>query len=220
MLIQAPRRFAALAGLLTKLPSRVGIWVTEWNLFDTVARVQGTWAQGLAVAAYGLDLLTTPRVVQADYHALVNNGPFDALFGGYAELSAHGGFRAVSSDPPATPLFGLAAGGVAMQSLLGALADGPVEQLRALRFGSAPVGGAMFTGGRTGGAVIVNLTADLAPISLPQGLRGLPYTEHWAPPITLVAGTATLQGRTGTTTATMRLEPFSLLWIRGGPSGA
>jgi hypothetical protein len=250
MLTAPPRRFAELAELLARLPTRVEIWVTEWNLFDTVARVHETWAQGLAVATYGLELLSTPRVVQADYHALIGNGPFDALFGSRDELKvtgAHGvsGFRAVVANPPATPLFGLAAGGVAMQALLGALAG--AHALQAIRFGSFPVGGAVFTGGRGGargggagggagggggargagggaggggggarGAVIVNLTDDLAPISVPKGLQGLRYIERWAPPITLVAGLASLQARTGTTAATIELEPFSLLWIRPG----
>ena len=215
MLTGPTRRFVAFARLLSTLPNRVKIWVTEWNLFDTVARVHETWAQGLAVAAYGFDLLTTPRVAQADYHALVSNGPFDALFGSrddFGPADPHGQFRPVLADPPATPVYGLAAGGVAMQALLGALAG--AHELRALGFGSAPVGGAMFTGGSAAGAVIVNLTADLAPISVPERLRGLAYTERWAPPITVVAGTASLQSRAGTTAATLDLEPFSLLWIK------
>jgi hypothetical protein len=215
-MLKAPvRRFIALAGLLARLHTRASIWVTEWNLYDTVARVHETWAQGLAVAAYGLDLLSTPRVVQADYHALVSNGPFDALFGSRAELYLGGkgvtAFRAVSANPPATPQFGLAAGGVAMQALLGALAD--AHQLGGIQFGSFPVGGDVFTGGRGPGAVIVNLTEGVARIAVPKALRGLHYVERWAPPITLVAGLDTLQARTGTTAATLDLEPFSLLWI-------
>jgi len=223
MLAHPPRRFAALARLVARLHTRARIWVTEWNLFDTAARVQGTWAQGLAVAAYGLDLLGAPRVVQADYHALVSSGGFDALFGSTTEFDLTGGhgvagFRAVVAHPPATPLFGLAAGGVAMQALLGALAG--AHALQPLHFGSVPVGGAVFTGRSRPAAVIVNLTDELAPISVPSGLRGLPYTERWAPPVTLVAGLASLQAGSGTTAATLDLEPFSLLWVGTAGSGS
>lgn len=194
------------------------MWVTEWNLFDTVARVHGTWAQGLAVAAFGLDLLSARRVVQADYETLVDSAPFGAIFGTTAGLQlarGHGGgpvtFRAVTAHAPVTPVFGLAAGGVAMQALLHALAGATVA--RTISFRSAPVHGiaaATKTGFR---AVIVNLSRKPFLLSVPKLLRGLPYTERSAQPITLVAGIATLRNETGTTTAVFALPPFSLLAI-------
>jgi hypothetical protein len=57
-------------------------------------------------------------------------------------------------------------------------------------------------------------------ISLPAVLRRLPYTERTAPPITLVAGTASLHEYAGTTSATLELEPFSLLEIGKAAPGA
>lgn len=218
-MLRAPeRRWAALERLISRLPRRLPVWVTEWNLFDTVARVHGTWAQGLAVAAFGLDLLSAPRVSQSEYETLVDSAPFGAIFGSTAGLqlaSGRGGgpvtFRAVLARAPATPPFGLATGGVAMQGLLGALAGATFA--RSMSFGSAPVRG-MAVAGKTGpGAVIVNLSRKPFLISVLGPLRGLPYTERWARPITLVTGTASLRAHTGTTGSTFDLEPFSLLEI-------
>ncbi|MDQ6807492.1 MAG: hypothetical protein M3065_21650, partial [Actinomycetota bacterium] len=91
-MLRAPtRRWASLARLIARLPSRVEMWITEWNLFDTVARVHGTWAQGLAVADFGLDLVTAPRVLQADYETLVDSAPFGAIFGTTAGLQLASG---------------------------------------------------------------------------------------------------------------------------------
>lgn len=221
-MLRAPaRRWAALARLIGRLPRRVEVWVTEWNLFDTVARVHGTWAQGLAVAAFGLDLLGSPRVEQSDYETLVDSAPFGAIFGSTEGLqlsSGSGGaavsFRAVIARAPATPLFGLATGGVAMQGLLGALTGATVA--RPMSFRSVPVRGMVVAGENGVGAVIVNLSAKPLLISVLAPLRGLPYTERYAPPVTLVAGIASLHSLSGTTGATIGLEPFSLLEIGKG----
>jgi hypothetical protein len=222
-LLSAPaRRWAALARLIAGVPHSLGVWVTEWNLFDTVARVHGTWAQGLAVAAFGLDLVSAPRVEQSDYETLIDSAPFGAIFGTTAglQLSNDGGggavtFRAVVAHAPTTPLFGLATGGVAMQALLAALAGATVA--RPLTFGSAPVHGIGVAGKAGFGAVIVNLSNRPFVFSVPGLLRGLPYSERWGRPITLVAGTGSLRRQSGTTTAKIQLEPFSLLRIGGAP---
>jgi hypothetical protein len=183
-----------------------------------VARVHGTWAQGLAVAVFGLDLLSSPRVDQSDYETLVDSAPFGALFGSTdgLNLGGPGGgtgltFRAVDAQAPATPLFGLAAGGVAMRALLGALSG--ARSLRPINFGSTSVQG-MVAGGPTGFAeVIVNLSRKPFAITLPAPLRGLPYTERAAAPITLVAGLTSLREYAGTTGTALELEPFSLVAI-------
>jgi hypothetical protein len=219
-MLRAPmRRWVRLARLIARLPPRLPVWVTEWNLFDTVARVHGTWAQGLAVAAFGLDLLSAPRVTQTDYETLVDSAPFGAIFGSTAGLElSHGdggagvAFRAVVAHAPTTPLFGLATGGVAMQALLGALAGSTVS--RTISFGRAPVHGIAFAGTTGFGALIVNLSDRPFLLSVPLFLRGLPYTERSARPVTLVAGIASLRNQTGTTTGTFELLPFSLLEMR------
>jgi hypothetical protein len=218
-MLRAPgRRWAELDRLINRLPHRLEVWVTEWNLFDTVARVHGTWAQGLAVVAFELDLLTDPRVVQSDYETLVNSAPFGAIFGNTAGLqlssSPAGGsvtFKAVVVQAPATPLFGLATGGVAMQGLLGALAGAAFAS--PISFGPATIRGTVVAGKNGFGAVIVNLSDKPLRISLPAALQRLPFTERWGRPVTLVAGIASLENHTGTTGPTAELEPFSLLEI-------
>ncbi|HWF35750.1 MAG TPA: hypothetical protein VG295_10255 [Solirubrobacteraceae bacterium] len=219
MLRSPARRWARLARLIARLP-RLEVWVTEWNLFDTVARVHGTWAQGLAVASFGLDLMSAPRVVQADYETLVDSAPFGAIFGTTAglQLASGGGggggqitFRAVSAHAPPTPLFGLATGGVAMQALDRALAG--ASALRTMSFGPLAVRGVILASRSGFGAVIVNLSRRPVAITVPRALRGLPYGERYGRPITLVAGAATLHDVTGTTGGAVELEPFSLTTI-------
>jgi uncharacterized protein YebE (UPF0316 family) len=125
-------------------------------------------------------------------------------------------FRAVVAHAPVTPVFGLAAGGVAMQALLDALADTTATVARTMSFHSPAVQG-IAVAGKTGfGAVLVNRSRKPFLISVPKLLRGLPYTERWAAPITLVAGTATLRNETGATGAVFALPPFSLLRIGKG----
>jgi hypothetical protein len=207
----AARRWAALSPVIAGLPPGLEAWVTEWNLFDTRARVHGTWAQGLAVAAFGLELITAPRVTQADYHALVNNDKFGALF----DLGGQGGRGLVERTASGRPSrFGLYPGGVAMQALLAALVG--ARSVRALSFGagdSRQVGGALFTGAQGTSGVMVNESAGAASVVLPSPLVGQPYVERWAAPGTPVLGLRTLRARSGSTTATMRLEPFSLVHI-------
>lgn len=220
-LLSAPaRRWAALQRLIARLPTGLPVWVTEWNLFDTVARVHGTWAQGLAVADFGLDLATAPRIVQSDYETLVDSAPFGAIFGSTAGLQlspvgtgATASFRAVRDPAPTTPLFGLSTGGVAMRALLAAAAGAKLT--RAFGFGSAPVAGAAFGGPQGFSALILNLSDRPYSLSVPKLLRGLRYTEWWGRPITLVAGAGSLHEGVGKTAATFGLEPFSLLQIGG-----
>jgi len=144
-------RFAALrASALDQLGSGMQAWMTEWNLFDRQAPVHGTWSQGLAVAAFGLDLLSDPRITQADNHALVASAPFASIFGDANGLSfgplpgsprgesaqasrdagpqsvhpavvSVAGFTVPDHRPPTTARFGLSAGGAAMSELLNAV---------------------------------------------------------------------------------------------------
>jgi hypothetical protein len=146
------RRFAAVReSALRGLGPGMQAWMTEWNLFDRRAPVHGTWSQGLAVAAFGLDLLSDRRIAQADAHALVASAPFASIFADANGLSfgpllptrprrsadpgphataaaARGpgvaqvaGFTVPDRQPPATVRFGLSASGVAMSELLDAM---------------------------------------------------------------------------------------------------
>ncbi len=65
---------------LRRLPDGVDAWVTEWNVWHG-AKLRGTWANGLADAAYLLGLLGERSVSQEDLHPLVHSQPLAALFG-------------------------------------------------------------------------------------------------------------------------------------------
>jgi hypothetical protein len=237
MLAAPAARWAALSRVIAYTPPGVEVWVTEWNLFDRFARVHGTWAQSLDVAAFGIDLLSAPRITQADYHGLVSSAPFGALFGDSAGLElgpGHGSvaFAPVVPRPPATKRFDVGAGGIAMKALLGGLVD--ARQARALSFAPAAGGpspapgtatrasldqpllqGVAFDGSGRPGATIVNLSSRAATVALPASLRGLPYTVHWAAPGALVSGLQSVHTRTGRALWTLTLEPFSLAALGG-----
>ncbi|MGH2926433.1 MAG: hypothetical protein ACRDK1_10750, partial [Solirubrobacterales bacterium] len=68
------------AKAISRLPSGVDAWITEWN-FDHTAKLRGTWANGLAAAEYALELLAEPAVSQEDLHPMVHGTPLAALFG-------------------------------------------------------------------------------------------------------------------------------------------
>ena len=136
---------------LRRLPKGVGAWVTEWNVWHG-ASLRGTWANGLADAAYLLGLLGEPSVSQEDLHPLVHSQPMAALFGNPL------GFR----DGPATIRYAPTAVGEAMGLLYPELWGG--ARVRRLKVSDAPrIAGTRLAavrgvavGGR--GALLVNLT--------------------------------------------------------------
>jgi hypothetical protein len=122
-------------------------------------------------------------------------------------------FRAVAAQPPSTPLYGLATGGVAIAQLLAAL--DAARELHALYFGAAPVQGMPASGGLGPAAVIVNLSGRPAPVLVPADLRGRGYVELWTAPNALVRGLSSLHTRTGSAPVSLVLPPLSL--VRIGP---
>ncbi|HEV3227983.1 MAG TPA: hypothetical protein VGY97_00810, partial [Solirubrobacteraceae bacterium] len=157
------RRWSATRAELAQLPPGTRAWMTEWNLFDRQVPVHGTWAQGLAVAAFGLDLLSDPRVTTAENHALVGSAPFGAIFtdvnglsfgplaggagtgargarSGRPPVARAGGFTVLDRQPPATVPFTLSASGVAMSQLL--LAARGADRAQTLSVSAGTAGGA------------------------------------------------------------------------------
>jgi hypothetical protein len=195
------------AGTLAQLPARLAVWATEYNLFDRVAPVHTTWAQGLALGGYTLDLLTDPRVEQADVHALVSSAPFGALFADPNGLAfgdrARRGFRAPVAHPPATRPLDLSATGVAAEALLEAL-DGAIRAeplrftvvapARAAGASAAALRGALLqsSSGRPR-AIILNQSPFGLMVRPPAALAGARFDERWAGPATLVSGMRALR---------------------------
>jgi hypothetical protein len=209
MLLRPSLRWAAVqSSALARLKPGMGAWLTEYNLFDRRAAAHTTWAQGLALAAYTLDLLGDQRVDQADVHALAASAPFGALFVDRSGLdfgaSGSHAFHPPRRDPPATRAFGRSATGIATAALLEALrgarqaqpiafrvvapervAGSPATALRGELFGAGP--------GAAARAIVLNLSPVALLVRTPGQLASAGFDQRWASPSTLVAGAGALR---------------------------
>jgi hypothetical protein len=167
---------------LRPLPEGVSAWVTEWNVWHG-AKLRGTWANGLADAAFLLGLLGQPSVNQEDLHPLVHSQPHAALFGNPA------GFH----DGPPTVRYAPTAVGEAVRPLYRALSGG--VQVRSLRVQRAPrIAGTRLAAVRGvavngRGALLVNLTGRRRSVKLAGGLScdGM-LASTWARPSARITG--------------------------------
>jgi hypothetical protein len=216
ILLGPSRRWAAVqSGALAQLRPGVRAWLTEYNLFDRVAAAHTTWAQGLALAAYTLDLLDDPRVDQADVHALASSAPFGALFVDRRGLdfgaSGSRAFHPPRPNPPATRPFGRSATGIAAAALLDALGGARRAQPIAFRVvaprqaaGSSATAlrGELFdAGGGPARAVVLNLSPAVVLARPPAQLALAGFDQLWGSPATLVAGVGALHHAHGRSAA-------------------
>jgi hypothetical protein len=190
---------------LKRLPKGVEAWVTEWNVWHG-AKLRGTWANGLADAAYLLGLLAEPSVRQEDLHPLVHSQPHAALFGNPA------GF----GDGPPTVRYAPTAVGEALRQLYPALSGG--VQVRRLRMRQAPeLDGTRFAAVRGvvvdgRGALLVNLTGRGRSVRLTGGLSCAgTLSSVWARPSARITGRpGKLRRRSGQTHGTLVLPRHSV----------
>jgi hypothetical protein len=168
---------------LSRLPKGVEAWVTEWNLWHR-AGYRGTWANGLADAAYLLGLLGEPAVGQEDLHPLVHSQPQAALFGNPS------GFRA---EGPATVRFAPTAVGTAVGELYPPLWGGAsVRRLDVPRSPELEGSGiaavrAVAVEGR--GVLVVNLSGRRQRLRLSAGLECSGTLDSvWARPGARITG--------------------------------
>jgi len=231
MLLDSSRRWTAVqTGALAQLKPGVGAWLTEYNLFDRVAAAHTTWAQGLALAAYTLDLLGDPRVDQADVHALAASAPFGALFVDRNGLdfgaSGSRAFHPPRPNPPATQPFGRSATGIAAASLLDALRGARRAQPIAFRVVAPPqvagnpataLRGELFGGdGEPARAVVLNLSPARLLALPPAQLAFGGFDQLWASPATLVAGAGSLHHAPGHFAALGLVVPGYSITVLGG----
>ncbi len=167
---------------LDRLPDGVDAWITEWNVWHG-AKLRGTWANGLADAAYLLGLLGERRVTQEDLHPLVHSQPLAALFGN--PLGFH--------DGPGTVRYAPTAVGEAIGQLYPALSGG--VRVRRLRLPDAPrIAGTRLAAVRGvavegGGALLVNLSGRSRTVALAAGLAcDGALTSVWARPSARITG--------------------------------
>ena len=167
---------------LHRLPDGVSAWVTEWNVWHS-AKLRGTWANGLADAAYLLGLLGERSVSQEDLHPLVHSQPLAALFGN--PLGFH--------DGPGTVRYAPTAVGEAIGQFYPALSGG--VRVRRLRLPHAPrIAGTRLAAVRGvavegGGALLVNLSGHTRTVDLAAGVSCHGTLESvWARPSARITG--------------------------------
>jgi hypothetical protein len=167
---------------LERLPEGVSAWITEWNVWHG-AKLRGTWANGLADAAYLVGLLGERSVTQEDLHPLVHSQPHAALFGN--PLGFH--------DGPGTVRYAPTAVGEAIGQLYPALRGG--ARVRRLRLRHAPrIAGTRLAAVRGvalegGGALLVNLGGRRRTVDLPVGLScDGTLSSVWARPSARITG--------------------------------
>lgn len=64
---------------IASLPSSTRVWLTEYNLIDSVGSAYARWMHGLVVARYTADLMSMPQIELVDLHLLVGQARFTAL---------------------------------------------------------------------------------------------------------------------------------------------
>jgi hypothetical protein len=213
MLVHTQARWASVQSqVLSLLPAGMSAWLTEFNLFDRVARAHTTWAQGLALDTFALDALRDSRVDQADVHALVASAPFGALFADRAGLrfgdSASAAFNVPRPHPPATQPFGRSATGVSAAALLSALRGArSVQPLGFRTVAPASVTGApatalrgavFFPGDGAARALLLNLSPVALRVRASAAIPNGRFDERWTSPAKLVFGAAALRHASGT----------------------
>lgn len=167
---------------LRVLPSRLKVWLTEWNQ-TSLLTTGGTqiWAQALSVADVALDQLVDRRVTVSLLHDVVGGASNPQDFG-TAKV-----FPLFTDGIDGSPVLGRTALGYAVPLIDATFAGAPA--VRRLRMSGVPTVGDQ-TGvsgvevlGRRPRAVFVNLTAGAVRLRLPTGLaRRALLTAVSAPP--------------------------------------
>ena len=173
-------RFFYLKELKT-LPPNTQAWITEYNLFDRVGPVRGTWAHGLFAAMLPLNFVRNPKIQMLTYHDLYSGPTFGAIFtgkGGFDQLT-----KLTDTAPGSPPDDTLTAMGQTHR-LLGRAIKG-ASGVSALEFNSNPkveagrvpvnaLFGRVFTAKGRRAAILTNITAqpfDLGKFPLAAGAR-------------------------------------------------
>ena len=162
-------------GDLKKWPDGKELWLTEYNLFDRVGPVRGTWAHGLFAVTLALNFLRDDRIQILTFHQLDGPATFSTVFdseNAFSDLDI--------GTPPKTKPGTFTATGQSNRLLGRAMKN--ASSSRALEFSPNPqfevrvkqgaLIGRAFTVGKRQSAIIVNNTAQsfvLGELPLPKG---------------------------------------------------
>lgn len=192
MLSMPARRWEGMNDLVA-LPNGFEVWVTEYNLFDRVGPVRGTWTHGLFAGAMTLSFLQDDRVQMATYHSLYGNSMFCAIYENGEAFDGLVKAPTVKEYPHPAPT-SLSAGGVAL-SIIGQAITG-MTAVQPLTFSENPsivspaygpylaLSGWLFSDGISRKAVVLNLSGDA--ISVQSGLMFSSMTQFAADPRSVI----------------------------------
>ena len=219
MMSQPATRFFYLKELKT-LPAGMEAWITEYNLFDRVGPVRGTWAHGLFAAMLPLNFVRNPKIQMLTYHDLYSGPTFGAIFigkGGFDQLTN------LIETAPGSPADGTLTAmgqthrllGRAMKGATGVsaleFADNP--QVEAGRVAVNALFGRVFTAKGRRAAILTNITAqpfDLGKIPFAADAR---VTQISGDPRVYVTGPDSLATIEGALGAELKVPAYSMTLI-------
>lgn len=202
-------------------PSPINIWITEYNMIDPNAPVNGTWTHGLAELTRTLLYFQTPKVALITNQALVGSYTYNAIFN-----DEHGFAESWAAKKPSKPLPSTTTPYSPTDlgwtfSLLGNATFG-MNSTQKLTFSENPLltGGAdnsqypsligrRFQNGNSHSAIITNLS----PESRTLNISSLSTTYHItlsADPLSYINGSRLIVGSKGQIeNNTLHLPPYS-----------
>ena len=202
--------------LLAKHP----IWVTEFNLFDRIGAVRGTWAHGLLVAGFLTEMVAQPNIELVSYHAFAPNPMFTPLFftaDDYAGLT----IRDVTTTPYALTATGhvLAVFGEAMAgaTTVTPLVFTPETVVQTRQNRTYPtLHGFVFDGPEASRVLLINLSGEAQALDVSPFLEGaLDYRILSADPATYITAPESLiqvrQRQSAVEGDSLILPPYALL---------
>ena len=207
------------------LSSAPEVWITEYNMNNNTAPVQGTWMHGLWVALMSMKFLEAPQINHMTYYAMCGRAGYGAIFTSSRGFNFGGvEFKSPDNPPTSTPFAFTATGSV--MSVFGDVAKrktsaAPIhfEGISELHcasdgFSYPSAYGWKFSNANSSGCVILNLSDK--PVSIdPSKIcsTGSHYNESYADPMTYIADGNEMKKETGTIGKMLSLKPYSITSI-------
>ncbi|MEO5673314.1 MAG: hypothetical protein ABIQ74_01585 [Chitinophagales bacterium] len=205
------------------------IWITEYNMNNNTAPVQGTWLHGLYVALISMKFLEDLRITHCIYFTMCGKAGYGAIFtddNGFGFGSGPKKEFVPPPDPPKTTPWSFSAAGYTM-SRYGEAVKGK-EKATLISFKNVPqlkcgtdgfsypaLYGWKFTAGASQEIIILNLSSlsiscDVQGICSPESR----YIQSSAEAYTYVAKGNEMKTEEGVVSNSLALKPFSLTLIK------
>ena len=222
MMTQPATRFFYLKELKT-LPTGTQAWITEYNLFDRVGPVRGTWAHGLFAAMLPLNFVRNPKIQMVTYHDLYSGPTFGAIYNGQAGFNE---LAPLTATPPATPPAGTLTAMGQANVLLGHATKGATG-VSALEFtanpkveaGHVPVSalfGRVFNSKNRRATILTNITAQPFNLGVTPFAADARVTQISGDPRVYVTAPDSLTKTESVLGAELRVPAYSITLIEEG----